>query len=381
MRSRAEVGDRIIAFAVMIQPLLIIMQNVIIGVFHMDAESTTVYRIILTAVPMVVAMVVSAMRNFPRFLATFIIAIFLLLSTVVFFPQNLPYVVGQGLRFFLPVVVPSFLCLTTVKDYDVVEKTLYKISWFSTALVLFYVFEFYSGTVSFEGYNMPFSYACLLPMVALYSHRKIYDTVVVAILLISVLAIGARGPAVYFLIYVIFDLFQYKSKGRFIVLVLIAVLIFSLPTMYSWLSSSNISSRTIRMLLEGNFMQDSGRNVIQAYFWSQLLEHPFTGIGLFGDRLKDGFAYCHNLFLEILLNFGMIIGSLLLVFGIISLLVLYKKSGSENRNRIFRYFCAMVLPLMTSGSYLMDSGFALFIGLCFLLRKKNVSQANVIAAR
>ena len=379
--KRRERGDQIIAFAVMIQSLLLIMQIVLMNVFHMSGDATTIYRVLLTAFPMVLAMIVSANRNLSRFILTFLIAILLLVITIAVFPKNEPYVVGEGLRFFLPVVVPSFLCLTTVSDYKIVERTLYVISWFTAILVLFYFVEYFRGVFSIEGYNMPFSYACLLPMVSFYSHRKTYDYLVVLVMLMAVLAIGARGPAVYFVVYVIIDMLLNRRKWRFAVLILAIVLIIALPTIYSFFSASGISSRTLRMLLEGDFVQDSGRNAIQAYFWSQLMENPIIGLGLFGDRLKDDVVYCHNLFLEILVDFGVLLGSIIIITGVISLIKLFIESESENKNRIIKYFCALILPFLTSSSYLIDSEFAIFVGLCVLLHKDNLYKRNVFTSR
>ena len=94
-QSREETrlfGDKVIAFAVMIQSLLLIMQTVMIGVFKMDADATTVYRVLLTALPMILAIVVAYRRNSGRFVIVYGIAVIVLLLTCVLFPQNEPFV-------------------------------------------------------------------------------------------------------------------------------------------------------------------------------------------------------------------------------------------------------------------------------------------------
>lgn len=376
MTNRQESGDRIIAFAVMIQSLLLVLQTVMIGFFHMNADATTIYRVVLTAIPMIVAMVIALARNPLRFIVGYIVSVVLLLFTLAIFPDNTPFVMSQGLRFLLPVVVPSFLCLTVVYDYDIVERTLYIISWFVMFLVLFYIFGFFTGVVSITSYNMAFSFACVLPFVAFYSHREYYDQIACFVLFILVIAIGARGAALCMASYVVFDLFQYKSKWRFLLLAVIVAFIVLLPLLNSWLYSIGISSRTLDMLLSGEITSDSGRSSIRKYFINQLVEHPFFGIGLFGDRLLDDVSYCHNILLEIILDFGIPIGGLLLFIGLIKLISIYYHSDSDNRNILVGYFCALVLPFMTSGSYLINSNFAIFIGLCFLINKQNILDSN-----
>lgn len=376
MTNKKEWGDRTIAFAVMIQSLLLVMQTIMIGYYNMDAEDTTIYRVVLTAIPMVAAMIIAFARKPFRFIFGFVIVCLFLLYTVAVFPDNTPFVISQGTRFLLPVVVPSFLCLTVVHDYKIVEKTLYVVSWFTMILVLFYIIGFFLGKVSFTKYDMAFSFACVLPFVSLYSHRKQYDWVACTVLFVMVVAIGARGSAMCMLLYVVLDLFQHKSIWRIPTLALIIVFFVSLPLLNDWFDSIGISSRSLNMLLDGDITSDSGRLAIRTFFIEKLMEHPFIGIGLFGDRLYEDVAYCHNIVLEIVLDFGIILGGAFVIIGIIKLISSYCKSDSDNRNRIVRYFCALVIPFMTSGSYLINSNFAIFLGLCFLISKQQKAQLN-----
>lgn len=367
-------GDRIISLAVTIQSLLVVLQTVLICYFHMDESQTTIYRVTLTAAPMILAIVIAFSRQTTRFVVGYLITMFLLIITIAFHPDNTPFVISQGTRFLLPVVLPSFLCLTTLRDYDVFEKTLYVVSWATLAFVLLYVFGFFTGVFFISDYNMPFSFACVLPFVSFYSHRKYYDWIIVAFLFVVVLAIGARGAALSMAAYVIVDLFQRKSKWRIAVLIAVIIFIMLLPLINNWFDSINISSRTLNILYEGDITTDTGRSYIRNLFLNELMEHPLLGIGLFGDRLHEGIAYCHNILLEIALNYGILLGSALIILGIVKLVSLYLRVGSEKRNQIIKYFCALFLPFMTSSSYLIDSNFAIFVGICYLINKERSMQ-------
>ncbi len=365
-------GDIIISFAVMIQSLLIVLQTIMISFFYMDSEATTGYRVVLTAIPMIAAMVITIKRNSFRFFIGIIIAVTILFLTMVIFPDNSPYVMSQGFRFLLPVIVPSFLCLTVVYDYSIVEKTLYVISWFSFALILLYVYGYFSGIVYIRGYNMAFSFACVLPFVSFYSHRKIYDFIICVFLFIIVIGIGARGGALAMAFYVVFDVFQHKSKWRFVILFFIVSFIALIPFLDSWFDSIGITSRTLTKILDEDITSDSGRSWIWNSFWNSLLNHPFLGIGLYGDRgIYASVPYCHNLFLEILIDFGFIIGGGGILIGLLKLITLYIHSSEINKNNIIKYISALIVPFLTSGSYLVSSNFAIFIGLCFLINRDN----------
>ena len=58
MRNKHLKTDHYIAFAVLLQSFLVILQQVLISVFHMPPEATTLYRVILTAIPLSLAIVI-----------------------------------------------------------------------------------------------------------------------------------------------------------------------------------------------------------------------------------------------------------------------------------------------------------------------------------
>lgn len=376
MTFNKELGDKFISFAVMIQSLLAILQTVMVDVWKINSDATTIYRVLLTAVPMSIAIVIAIRRKGLRFLVVYGIIILLFLLTAVIFPSNEPYLLAQGFRFLLPVVVPSALCLSVVSDLDVVEEMLQKISWFTSILVFYYFLQFFRGAFVINGYNMVFSYACLLPMVALFSKKTIMSIIASLIMFIGVLAIGSRGAALYFLIYIIIEAYFRNKKLLPIFLMILIAFFAALPYLQDWFIDEGINSRSLSMLLNGDIIEDSGRESIQAYFWGLLCDKPLLGIGLYGDRVGGVAAYCHNLFLEILLDFGLLFGSFILIFLIVKFLSIYLKSNKHDKLVLVRYLCALLLPLMTSDSYLVSSNFAIFIGICIILNKKKSNSCE-----
>lgn len=364
-------GDILISFAVFIQPALILLQTILIAVFHMDPDATTVYRVALTATPMIVAIFVAMYRKLIVFVIGYGVALLIMILHSLIFPANALFILEQGTRFFLPVVLPSLLCLLCVNNYEVMKHILYDVSWLSTLLVLIYVVAFLRRIVFFSNYNMSFSFACLLPMVSLYMNRKPLDMVAVVIMFLSVLAIGSRGAALYFLLFVVVDVFQNKSKWKWLVLSLLAIFLFSIPFLGDVFENLGISSRTLNMYYDGELANDTGRVDIQRYYWNKLLESPIFGLGVWGDRTLDSVAYCHNVLIEICLNFGLLIGPIIILVLLVKLIKIYKKSSNDSRNQLLGYFCALILPLMTSGSYLISNEFTLFVGLCYLINKNN----------
>lgn len=367
--------DFLICCAVFIQSPLIILQHVLIDVLKMSPDSTTLYRVILTAVPMLIAIFLSIHRKPRLFIFSYIIVCFLLLSTIVFFPQNEPYVRYEGMRFLLPVVLPSALCLASVKSLEASEKALIVMSWAAAVLVFFYVICYIRGLIIFESYNMSFSYGCLLPMIALYYRKSALSVITSIVLFLSVIAIGSRGAAIVFMCYIIADSLLSKSKGAVFILFAAVIFLVALPFFSSWLSGLGISSRTIGLYSEGDLISyDAGRGEIYKSFSFDSIEHPLIGIGLFGDRYYTGGGYCHNVLLEICLDFGFVIGPIGIIILFIKLIELFFRSTQVYRRILLKYICFGLLPLMVSGSYLQSPYLSILIGMSCLINNTKNSQ-------
>ena len=380
MLTKQRLIDFIISAAVFSQSVLVILELFWVDVLHMNEELATTYRVLLTAVPMSIALLLSAFRRPTLFLVTYFLTALCLLVSVYFFPETGEFATKLGLRFTLPLVVGSALCLVCVYDIEVIHKTLYWISYIVLILSLFYFYQIYTylGGFSMTDYNMSFSYALLLPMASLYAHKKPISLLGAGAMMMMVLLVGSRGAAVFFVLYVFADIFLNHKK-----LIIPSVLIFSfllvlLPAFSFYLDSIGIESRTIEQLLESDRSdQDSGRLDIYAQMWHVLEDNWFTGIGLFGDRIYLD-VYCHNIVLEILLNFGMVFGSIiLLIFGGIILSVFYHADLTD-KNVLLLYFMATICPLLVSHSYLTDYNFGVFIGMlgCIAAHTKNIQTIS-----
>lgn len=375
MKLKSLKTDQYIAFAVLLQSFLVILQQVLIAVFHMPPEATTIYRVVLTAIPLSVAIAITIYRKWSVFLIVYSIAVLILLLHIVIFPDNYIYIKQNSLRFLLPIVIPNVLCLMYLKDIEVVESALYKISWFTTFLAFVYVINFFSGRFLIETYSMSFSYGLLLPMLSLYSHKRWYSMAAALFLFVIVISIGSRGAAIVFVLFVVYDTFQYNKKYIIPSIITIVVFYLFLPSLASWLDTIGISSRTLNLLLGDEIGYMSGRDSIYdnalAVFWNS----PIKGVGLFGDRVFLDGAYVHNFILELYLNWGIIVATLILFYFAWKFIVTYIKSDKENKNILVKYLFAGVAPLMASGSYLTDYDLGVFIGVLFLISRQNKMKA------
>lgn len=359
--------DSYIAFTVLLQSFLVVLQQVLIAVFNFPAEETTFYRVILTAIPLSIAIGITIVKKWNVFLIVYGTALFIIILNIIVFPQNEEYIRTLALRFLLPIVIPSALCLMFLTNIEVVETALYRISWLTTTLVLFYIINYLNGNFRIEGYNMALSYGLLLPSLSLYARKNIYSLIAAAFLFIVIIAIGSRGAAIIFIVYVIYDIIQFNKKLSIPIIIVVIASILSLPLLAETLENLGITSRTLNLLMTG----DIGNITSREYRYNQMVNvfwnNPIMGIGLFGDRTYLEGSYTHNLILELYLNWGIIGASFIIIFFIVKIISTLLKVDSIERNILVKFFLAAVVPLMISGSYLVDYDLGIFIGVLFLI--------------
>lgn len=365
MLTKQRLIDYIISAAVFSQSILVILELYWVDVLQMNEEMATTYRVLLTAVPMSIALLLGAIRRPALFVTTYVAAGLCLLLSVYLFPATGEWIEKLGLRFTLPLVVGSALCLLSVYEMEIIHKTLYWISYIVLAIAIFYFHAIYTtlGGFSITDYNMSFSYALLLPMASLYAEKKPLSLIGAGAMMMMVVLVGSRGAAVFFVLYVFADIFLNHKKLIIPFTLVFAFLLVLLPAFSLYLDTYGIESRTITQLMESDRSdQDSGRLEMYAQMWQVLNENWFTGIGLFGDRVYLD-VYCHNIVLEVLLNFGMLFGTVvILFFGGICISVFYHADLAD-KNVFLLYFMATICPLFVSHSYLTDYNFGIFVGM------------------
>lgn len=359
--------EKTIAFSVMAQPLLVVFQFILISVFFMPEEQTTKYRVVLTAIPMLLAILVGFKRKPRMFIWAFSALFLFLFFEYLLFPANGSYIFSDSLRFLVPVIVPSILCLSCLKDIKIVEDVLYIYSWAIVGMTLFFIMRFLQGRVVFEDYNMGLSYALLLPMVTLYKKGDFLSYIGALVCFICILVFGSRGALVAGVIYILYDLVK-KNKRNLIYITIASFFVLSIAISFSdYLESLGISSRTLNLIIGGGLSAAEGRDDIYPKALSLIRDNWFTGLGIYGDRVNMDGEYCHNIVLEILLDFGIIMGSLLILTFFIILINLYRKLDRPHKNILFKYFIVLFFPLFASGSYLTDCNVGVFGGVVMIL--------------
>lgn len=344
--------------------------------------------LILLAIPQILRRVkVSNLLTISATFCVFVASVFFKYHDTDLFMAVLPDIVIR--------CIPMFIVATTVKHYENLFAKLHMAAYVIVFAQLGNVSVFNAGVLQ-ATYSQYIAYlvlpaTCIL-VAAMFRRFNVADLIVSIISIVFLLMTGARGPvvvAISFIFAMICLMPMRKLKkislGVVFVGAIVVVVLFYREIALFLISVSeelNFSTRIFQKILEGGFLDSSGRDAITEHTLELIRQHPMFGVGMLNERVYianssnsfvdvEGF-YPHNVFLELLVQFGIPLGTIL----IISLLALFGVQPLLMRNvekkRVFLLFLFIgFLPLFVSGSYLNSVNFYLLLG--FSLNREKFS--------
>lgn len=359
-------GDAILSFAAFFHIVVLIFQELLDKLNLVSHEESRLACIIIASIPMLAASFHIVKRNLILLIVIYASITILVLLNFILFPENKVYL-NQGLFNILFVNTPCLLCLASVRDLKILSKVLLVVSLCIFAIGLTYIILLWAGKMEFSGYSLTLSYYLLLPSLVFVSQRNITYTFLFLIVCLIMFLVGSRGALfaaiLYYFILIIFD--QKNRMKLIFVASILSIFVFN-QELFKFISSiierTDISSRTMELLLSGNINQDTGRFSDYKIVWEAVLQNPFWGHGLFGDRVLLNGIYSHNLFLEVTYNFGFFLGTILIIIVFLTGTMSFLNSNSEYKKLLLMFVCYCIVPLMFSLSYLSFPHFYIFLG-------------------
>jgi len=313
-------------------------------------------------------------QNILKLISIYFVSIFLFLVNYLMFPENQSQLNELIFPFFF-MSLPSFIYSLSLTNWHVLKYVMIKASYVVFILGTVLSILIFTGKVTVGAYSMTLSYYMLLP--AIIFMDQLLEKLSLRMLLISlisiivILSLGSRGAILCLIIFVMFKIVRFKltySKMLYNLITLSAIFIvfFYLDKILSYLESAlllfGIRSRSIHLLL-GEEVYLSGRDNIYERLLTEILDNPIIGIGLGADRRFVESGYAHNFILEVLLNYGLLLGSLILVTVIILLFKGIFTKDDEKYNIITIWISLGFVHLMVSSSYLIDFKFWILLGI------------------
>lgn len=219
------------------------------------------------------------------------------------------------------------------------------------------------GMLTSYAISIPSACFLFLGIVEIKKRRKVLLVILSLIGIFLTFKGGSRGALIPFIFAFIIGLIH---KGiKLSTLVPIAILALVLYNSEQYLVSVLGDSRSVSAISDGSIVRTSDR-VTEVWMpvLNAILQSPIWGWGCFGDRLFTiGGQWSHNLFLEIMCDFGVFIGGFFLFF----ILKIFFKYCIKARNKVITVFFIMSIPqLLVSNSYLLSNYFWLFLGFTIL---------------
>lgn len=305
------------------------------------------------------------------------------LGTVVAFPQNIKYMwttandlLTNPTYILLFFGISGFIASFYLKDMGLFISIFEKFSVVSVALLAIRFFMVFIKKSTVPEY-MTFSYNLLLPttfvLLLCIKEFKLYRAAIAILGICLIFVAGCRGallgavisPLIYIFFFGRLDKnIKYRVTILLVALLLIVLFFYDpiLQAVSSKLTSIGLNSRTLEKFLNSSITDDSGRGSI---LQNTMMNVDLIGHGLWGDRVILNGRYPHNIIAEILIDYGWILGS-----GIVILLICIILRGLHKANVLMSIaLCSLlstgVVKLLLSGSFVnQEPAFYVLIGLC-----------------
>ena len=152
------------------------------------------------------------------------------------------------------------------------------------------------------------------------------------------------------------------------------------------LSEFNINSRSLSKLADESLFDTSNRESIYLYSRQIISVNRFSINGLFADRLflrqyRLGIAYAHNFVYELLIDYGLLVGSTIIAFLIIGIIRAFFRCKKENKAFFITIFIISFAKLIVSSSIVIEPGTLVCIGLMVNKRIKNPIKRKFLCFR
>ncbi|WP_455586596.1 hypothetical protein [Bacteroides sp.] len=284
----------------------------------------------------------------------------------------------------LPYVFVGFL-INYERDWIILRFVsrmgiLVQIFW--QACLLMGLVETELGTADSLGEQMESGYQLLFPilvlLISISREKTLIDILASVIGIFLLFFMGARGPIVVFLVFVVGYLVIFKTYNSYSFVKKLGI-ITGFVVIYSFLQeilllfipiaeALGFSTRVFDSILNNrmiNLEEASNRDEFYGNVFRAIYNDPTGfGYGWGADRLfTPTHGYVHNLELELLCQFGYIGGTMLLFFILYIAFRRYQYLKKENNETVwFAFFCLGFVALQFSYTYVQYPLFFVFIG-------------------
>lgn len=210
---------------------------------------------------------------------------------------------------------------------------------------------------------------------------------------VGALIYGSRGATVALAVGILLLLLFYGNnklsfKRIAILLLFFSAVIFILSDLgialiADMLENMGVTSRLIETL-QGSLTFDTvanGRENVWSMAIQMIQNNPILGYGVFGERnviydIGYRWGYCHNIVLELLIDFGCVLGGALVIFGAYKLIKNLITVQDKAWKLLFIIFTTISFELIMSNSIWFHTGFWSLIAIFVNYHKQTIKVKN-----
>ena len=387
-KERAEFNLAIFVVATLAYNLITLTVNMVMGIFLPNTPIDTVLCLLIYLYLLFRALPTMIKRiSVKDFIFILLIAVLILLSMLK--EENFSYIF-DSLSLFPKVILYYFVGRSVLND-SYIEKLMFKATPYVifASFILFFLIALFAETqnednMSLAYYLLPFTIFSAFKMIKVKEKRLFNIAVFIGALFLQIWT-GTRGPLICLFVamalYILINPGRARTKFLF-ALIVVAVIAFLSSNIFTelmqdlsaYLGKIGVSNRIVDKFLEEELLDTSGRDNIAEKILLAIKESPLFGYGFFGDRAFLNGQYCHNIFYEFLINFGILFGGIMFI-SLVGLLVVSLFRRKENPALFLMLLCAGFVKLFLSSSYIIEPMFFMLLGTTF--RKNNAKQDTI----
>lgn len=363
--------NKIISFVVAFQVIAQGCKNVLVQSFPFFYEINDMLNIVIMGGSLLMYMyalfTTGRLRIPVQSLGVLFFVGFTYLFTYTFYSQNVQYITPTILRTFVTCFF-TFLLVSKLMTFEYLHNYFTKGSFLITVSGVLYAGIIsmigHSTTSDWSTYSMTMSNVLLLSVLwqlnAYFDSKDKLALIAAIIGSVVIFLYGSRNPflaIVFFVsIKILFNSKRRSSSGvaiklLFVSFVLVVLSFFKeiLIFLAGTLESFGLSSRTLYYLMNADTGDiTTGRAEIHDKLWDVILKDPFSGFGVAGDEVAIQ-ELAHSMYLSIFVTYGLILGSLVILYLFSQTVKGIRRTSGLNHNIIVLYACIVFPRSFTGG--------------------------------
>ena len=343
------------------------------------------FTIILNMAVLVISLLFEIRKSNIREFAILFSIYALIFFNYVFFPDSSRYYLETPMLLVYFIYMPiAVFCIRRITSWNYLFFVLKPYCFVATAISVFIVFfRDVSHLREYFSY-MEYSYN-VIPFVAcswvLFRKESSYGQLLIFfITTVCVVLYGSRAALLCLILFVlIFEIFVNKGYKRKI-LIASAIFLFIMMANIAEILATILfldddllsNSYIITRLTNGSLFSSDGRDDIYRHSMNYISSMGLEIHGFFGDRVVNNGIWPHNIFLELIMQFGWLVGPILCM---VLIYIIFRSLMSRGNFIISLFIVTTFLGrYWFSGSYLLEGKF--WIALFSLITVINVSNRN-----